>query len=522
MLKNTNYSKKQLIKNFLITAKKYAAETGCPAYKMPRRYMRKNSKIPTAHYELVWDTYGAAKEAAFPEYRANTAENVSKLKELRNNATGFAAPNQKRFIVTSVVEGAAINKKFLAAIRHYCKVKDARPVFLWSKGLCKNDRFTEDVLREVAPLYTSFIFSDKLIAKDLCLRAQQKDPLSGLDYLAAGDSSLIIASTKHAYRSLPRPMGKVPHSLWATATLSEPGYKETATDSIASLSNTLGALIVEIESPTRFYIRPVTFIKDGFVDLGVKYTANSAKKVRCLGAILGDLHIPEEDSNFVAGAIDQINTLKAEKVFIHDLLSINSVNHHNLHEYLTRAKMPTTNLDTELQLCKTLVDKYTKQIHKKANIYIVASNHDAFIRKWLNTGEFIKDTQNARIGAEFFIKCLDGINPVEEYLHNKRLSFLKARQSLVVGGWECGFHGHAGSGGSRGSLSNFAKTFEKIIVAHHHAPGISKGAIQVGTLSRLNLPYLSGGTTAWLPASAFIYEDGSAQLITHIDKKWKL
>lgn len=514
----TTYSKERLLKNFVTTAKKYAKETGSSEYCMTRNYFRKHSSIGYGYYDHYWDNYQALKLAGFPNYK----EDIQSLASVRSHAIGRATPKQKRFIVTSVVEGAPVNDKFLKAIRYYCDVTNATPVFLWSKGLRKGDKFNDATLRKVAPLYTTFVFSNKLVAQDLCVRAQQKDPLSGLDYLATGEASLIIAATKHAYRSLPRPMDKVPHSLWATATVSEPNYKETATDSIASISNTLGALIVEIESPTRFYIRPVTFVKDGFVDLGVKYTGTSAKKVKCLAAVLGDLHIPEEDPDFVAGAIDQINTLKAERVFIHDLLSINSVNHHNLHEYLTRAKMPTTNLNSELKLCKELVNKYTKQIHKKANIYIVASNHDAFIRKWLNTGEFIKDTQNARIGAEFFLKCLDGINPVEEYLNNPRLTFLKARQSTTVAGWECGFHGHAGSGGSHGSLSNFAKTFKKIIVAHHHAPGISKGAIQVGTLSKLNLPYLSGGTTAWLPASAYIYEDGSAQLITHIDKKWRL
>lgn len=512
------YTREELIRHFKDAAEKFNRTTGKPNSAITRDFFRDITKIPYGNYALLWNTFADLRAEVFPD----TKNNEERLAKLRTSCVGYAEKGQSRYIVTSVVDGANINKPFLRAIQNYCRIKKAKPVFLWSKGLYQHDRFTEEQLMELGQLYTSFTFSSKLVAMDLCIKPQQKDPLTGLDYLATGESSLIVASTKQAYRSLPRPTGKVPHSLWSTGTLSEPKYSDTACGTLAYAYNTLGALVVEVESATRFYIRPVMFIKDGFVDLGVKYTGDSAKPIACTGAILGDLHIPEEDPEFVAAAIDQINTLKAQNVFIHDLLSINSVNHHNLHEYLARAKMPMTNLKAELGLCKRKLMQYLKKIHKKASIFVVSSNHDAFITKWLNNGDFIKDTENARIGAEFFLKCLDGINPIESYLNLSRLRFLSSRQSKVVNGWECAFHGHAGSGGARGNLSNFAKTFSKVIIAHRHAPGINKGAIQVGTLSKLDLPYLTGGTTAWIPASAFIYADGSAQLITHIDRKWKL
>ena len=163
-------------------------------------------------------------------------------------------------------------------------------------------------------------------------------------------------------------------------------------------------MIVEIEDEKRFYIRPVQFIKDGFVDLGIKYFPNGTKTVSCEAAILGDLHIPEQDPVFTNAAIDQVNFLKSKSVFIHDLLSINSVNHHNLHEYLARAKMPFTSLEDELKTCKKLVRQYVDRISGKSKIYVVASNHDnAFIVKWLNNGAKPTDTVKSLLSKEGLI-----------------------------------------------------------------------------------------------------------------------
>ena len=130
----TTYSKERLLKNFVTTAKKYAKETGSSEYCMTRNYFRKHSSIGYGYYDHYWDNYQDLKLAGFPNYEED-------IRLIRSHAVGHATPKQKRFIVTSVVEGAPVNDKFLKAIRYYCDVNKATPVFLWSKGLRKNDKF---------------------------------------------------------------------------------------------------------------------------------------------------------------------------------------------------------------------------------------------------------------------------------------------------------------------------------------------------------------------------------------------
>lgn len=513
--------KKQITKEILIEDIKTQAEVYFKkygSYDIPRDSYRRMTRYGHA-YDKFFRTFVDFKIAA-----GLASPEVKRVKREEHNIIKKGKIGKARYVVSSIVEGAPYSQQFIDSIMTYCNKNNAKLILLWSKGLSKKDGFDEEIYKDLEPyLTTQFKFNTKLSAIDFMLAPTQLLPLSGLSRFGAGDSSLIVASTKQHMESIPRPAGKIPHLLWSTGTVSLPRYNNTRTGALARQDNTLGALIVEIEDEKRFYIRPVQFVKDGFVDLGIKYFPNGTKTISCEAAILGDLHIPEQDPIFTNAAIDQVNFLKSKSVFIHDLLSINSVNHHNLHEYLARAKMPFTSLEDELKICKKLVKQYVDRINGKTKIYVVASNHDnAFIVKWLNNGDFIKDTENAKIGAEFFLKLLDDRNPIQEYLGIRRLHFLDSRKSKVVSGWECGFHGHAGSNGAKGSINNFAKTFEHVVVAHSHSPGIRRGAVQVGTQSKLDLPYLKGGTTSWLPANCFIYEDGSMQLVTYIDNKWRL
>ena len=428
----------------------------------------------------------------------------------------------KKYIVSSVVEGAPINWNFLKAMEIYAEKNNASVVLLWMRGVYKGDHFsTKEIDRIKKYLVSEFRFNSKLLAKDFMLHPAQKHPITGLGQYAQNTESLICASTKQDLKVIPRQRGKTPHSIHTTGTISVPNYSKTRIGCIAQQDNRLGALIVEIPDNTNFFIRQVQWYDSEFVDLGIRYTKSGCSSAECEAMILGDLHLGEEDPIALATTLDQIKTLKPKKIFIHDVASNNSINHHEAGNCIAKAlrKGVSQTLEKEWIYVKDMLYKIRNFIPKSTSIYIVPSNHDDFILKWLKTGEFIKDPENAKIGAKLFLLVLDGKNPMAECLRVPGIRFIGKDEGVKVEGWVCSEHGHLGNNGSRGNIKSYINSFDKAFIGHSHTPQISGNIWQVGTLSKLTLPYTSGASS-WMHANGVIYKNSHAQMLVFIGDQW--
>lgn len=435
------------------------------------------------------------------------------------NSKGY---KKQRYIVTSIVEGAPINNDFYSALKLYADKNNAKLLMLWMRGVLKTDMFSSEEMREYEPyLITGFKFNSNLEARDFLLHPAQQLPLTGLDRFGSKKTSLIISSTKQMMTSVPRPKNTLPHVLWTTGTVSVPEYSKTRNGSLAKQDNMLGALIVEVESDKKFYIRNVEWMKDCFVDLGKAYYKDKIKDIGCEAMVLGDIHSQEIDNLSLENALQQVNYLGAKKIFLHDLVSFNSISHHNEGKYLTKTFIPheANTLRKELDIAK----KMLKHIHKtvRSSIIVVQSNHDDFLYRYCDEGFFLKDAHNAVLGAECFIKYTKKRNPIQDYIKINSIKFLKQDESYKVCNIECGIHGHHGANGAKGSPNGFRKSYDKIILGHSHQPKIVNGIYYVGTLSKLTLSY-NKGSSSWLPANCAIYENGSRQLLIWIEDNWKM
>lgn len=436
--------------------------------------------------------------------------------EIKRNATS------KRYIVASVVEGAPIVSGFLEAMENYAQLNKAQLILLWMRGVYKGDRFSLTELNRVRPYLTSEIrFNTKLIAKAFLIHPAQKYPVSGLEEYAQDNDSLICASTKQCLQVVARPKGKVPHAIYTTGTISKPQYSKTRVGCIAEQDNKLGALVVEIKDSKNFFIRPVQWIDNGFVDLGVKYTRNGQEAVACEAMVLGDLHLTEEDPVAIKSTMDQLSFFKPKNIFIHDVLSNNSINHHEKDNCVFKCTLPEKfdSLEKELNYGKMKLTELRNFVQKDANIFIVPSNHDDFIRKFCNDGLFLKDSKNAVMGAKCFIALVDKKNPLDVYCHVDGVTYLPKDSTYKIEGWELAEHGHLGTNGARGSAKSFMKSHNKVIIGHSHTPKIIGNVWQVGTLSKLSLSYTSGASS-WMHANCVVYTGGYTQMILFISGDW--
>lgn len=506
-------TKEVLIKDLQEWAKKYHKKFG--TFNVTRNYYRKHSKYSETDIENFFPT--------FSEFKENALSLTDTFKRVDNDIVRSSETSKGKYLVSSVIEGSRYNKDFLQAMINFCKEEKAKLILLWVRGVRKEDSFTSEEYESLKPyLATEYTFNSKLSAIDFMLYPTQILPLTGLNRFGTKDSSLIVASPKQHMESVARPKGSTPHILWSTGTISIPRYSKTRAGSLAKQDNVLGGLVVEIEGPKRFFIRPVQWIGDGFVDLGKKYLKNSTSIVKARAMVWGDLHAPNEDKQALKLAIEQAKFVKAENIFLHDVCSFESINHHNKHKYLTRSMLQDTSktLKGELNYTRELLKNITSQFPKNTNFYIVHSNHDNFIKKYLEDGDFIKDTPNAVMGAKMFIDLAQKKNPLE-YIGNSRTTFLEEDGSFKIEGIELGLHGSETVNGGRSSIRSFGRTQDKAVIAHSHSPNIFFSVYQVGTLSNLELGY-NKGLSSWLNANAIIYEGGYVQMIVYVDGKWRI
>lgn len=506
--------KQQIISEYLKLHEQYFKETG--RANLPRKVYRLRTNVSEDRVRLHFGGYKGLRNASMKKLKSQSREDV----DIKLNADQTI---NQRYIVSSIVEGSPINKSFFNALKLYCKKNNARLLLLWMKGVYKNDRFNQAELKQFEPyLVTNFKFNKNLEARDFLLSPLQMLPLSGLDRFGSKKTSLIVASTKQMMTSVPRPKLETPHIVYSTGTISVPTYTTSRNGALAKQDNKLGALVVEVVSDKYFYIRNVEWLNNCFVDLGKAYYEDKVKKMDCKVMVWGDLHLGEECPTALRSSLNQAKFFKPDQIFLHDLISFNSISHHNFGKYLSKVfvKEKINTLQKELQYAKDQLDFINHSVDSE--LVVVSSNHDEFLFKYCNSGQFLKDTPNAILGAKCFIKYEMGINPIEDYMNMKDVIFLQRDQSYKVKDIECGIHGHDGANGAKGSPMGFRNSYDKIIVGHSHSPKIINDVYYVGTLSRLNLSY-NRGSSSWLHANSVIYDNGGRQLILWVESEnWKM
>jgi hypothetical protein len=182
----------------------------------------------------------------------------------------------------------------------------------------------------------------------------------------------------------------------------------------------------------------------------------------------------------------------------------------------------------------------------------VDSNHEYFIRKWLlnfdpakcedfdNIELFytlklavLKDLRGDNLRScgdqgfsfiELLLKTVAGLKDSVNYSEDdlkmlEEFTFLRTDESYEIMNTECGWHGHAGPNGRRGSKHAFKFVTEKSTIAHLHSPSIESGCHVVGTSTKLDLGY-NQGPSSWAHTHGIIYPHGGRTLVTMSDGKF--
>lgn len=364
----------------------------------------------------------------------------------------------------------------------------------------------------------------------------QTHPLAGLDTVN-GRKSSIFPHVKMEMRSIATLPSEPVKLQYSTGAVTKLNYIKKRAGFIAEHYHTFGALIVEVQSDGNWWVRQLH--SDGNGNLQ-DWTRRVTKGVvsdghRIEGMQPGDVHASEIDpevkriiwgENGTGGLIDE---LKPKYQFYHDLFSMRSRSHHEMHDFYRMYEKHMRSEESVWEEIETTARFVREADRPFCKAVVVRSNHDIHLEKWLATADFREDYMNARFFLEATLAKIEAMERADnrfmvlEWALRKAnipasVKFLVEDEPFVTcakygGGIENGMHGHLGPRGARGSPQNISKIGRRSNIGHFHAAGIYHGTYVAGTCSVLKLPYTKGPSD-WTHSLVITYPNGKRSVIT--------
>lgn len=440
----------------------------------------------------------------------------------------------KNFVITTAVTGMPVHSKFYQNLKYYCKKNKALLLVLPSSDPAIKGWELDGALATENIVFDDLELNSNLFISTFKTSAKQTNPLTGIKRIGQRERSMIVASTKQFLEYVPVSNDKMSHALMTTGALTLPRYRTTdrymsqRTAYIAEFDHKIAAIIVNIKDKNTFQFRQIQaeYSTGFFIDAGKYYKINKVEDTRPEGIVLGDIHVGETDPVKMKASEDMIRTLKPRRIFLHDVFDGASISHHTKDQHLTRSKMDLT-LKQELEMTKTELERLAKAHPYVEEWIIVRSNHDDFIDRYLQTGEYTKDHKNSKMAHAIALAKLESsCMAFEEGLKllgfkNKKFKFLHINESYKIAGLEHGTHGHLGLNGSRNaSNASLEIGYGAGTYAHSHTAGILREVYRVGTSTFLRVGY-NHGSSSWTHTDGVTYKNGSRQLINIINGSWK-
>jgi hypothetical protein len=444
-------------------------------------------------------------------------------------------------VFTQAIQGAEVFEPFLLALENFQARRKAKLCIFPGKAHLKplsDDEYPLDsrlFKNHSDDIYRQVEVNKFLSAADLDIRPYIADPLSGLSGLGAEECrSYIIAHTTQRMKTLPNEIGSHPRIQQCTGALTLPLYRNNKSGILGDKRHVIGAVIVDV-AVNKFIPAAVQSDTDGsFIYNGVRYNPDGTiETVRPEAIIRGDDHVGFEDPKANSAVDEIVAELMPKSIFVHDILDAASVSHHRERSIIQTLSVPhhIKTLELELAECRRFLQEINRKKPKDCKIYIVPSNHNEHLHRYLDERRWVDDKMNIKKAAELFHHWINegkdpliyGVDPKEEL----GVWIRRGDKAIRIAGVVVSTHGDKGPKGARGSIRGEYVSFGLSSAGHSHSPEKLGGATRVGTLSSLDLDYTIGAPSDWAHAIEAIYKgrDGKTplrQLMLVIDGEWRL
>ena len=433
--------------------------------------------------------------------------------------------------------GKEVNKPFVDSIRNYAKRNNALLLVLPCEDVASRGKKADPIDLNAELNDFKVVFKDTYLNRNLCLctlkmSAKQINPLTGLDRLTtAREASIIVASPKIFLKYVPNMHYDIPPALMTTGAVTvndydNDRYMSKRTSILAENDHAYGVVIVEVEDDHIFHFRHVQASEDGsLTDLGIEYHPDGTiSEMKDTVMVMGDSHTGYHDKELHYTTMNAAVNLNVSKIVLHDVFNGTSITHHDIGKNITRAvKAQEGRLGLELEC--VAVKNYIENIEKHGmEVFIVDSNHDDMLYKYLERGGYMSDPINHKFSLKLAAQAIDGVNPLRYAietllgLKNNVTHWLETDRSCKFYGVEVSEHGHRGANGSRGRAQIYNNGIGNCVTAHTHSASILRNTYCVGTVGLMDMGY-NKGLSSWTRTCCLIYKNGTKQLINFIPDK---
>lgn len=465
----------------------------------------------------------------------------------------LVAPDSKRewaagstHVFTCAQNNTKLHDNFWDSLMHYVDAHDATlhvSKFLYmTTGLASSNakpgtrKAQEDVWYDprIIP-YTSDkslqIAKDLVWCGELNIIPTRVHPISTLKTYTQGASG-IIPHVKMRMDSVPRLANSDPVFMYTTGTVTQRHYIQRVAGQVAEFHHVFGAMVVEIDEDGIWYARQINATTDGtFYDIDTLWTPNGPddESARLKAITHGDLHgykIDTEVFNTVfqlGGIVDQL--LPKEQYF-HDTIDFMPRNYHNIKDPHHLWEMKHTNYDSVEGEFDYSANLLRKAYRPWCRMYVVTSNHDQALLKWLKDTSAFYDVENVAFWLKVNLDTYNEIKAGFPPMPFKNIMTKKAKErgmSLKILGEDdshfiigtdiqAALHGHLGPNGARGSPLNL-RVVGKANTGHTHSAGIVDGIYTAGVYGKLDMGY-NKGPSAWSHSFIVTYPNDKRAIFT--------
>lgn len=455
-------------------------------------------------------------------------ELLKKAKKKKHNES------KKRFLITSAQNATPIHEKFVEHLEAYAEFIDAEilvipfryknPTSIFSESN-KEDDWWDKKIEKYLTLNRHNLNKGISILSDIKIQPTASVPLQGLEGIT-GEHSSVVGHPRLELKTIPVMEGCRPKILFTTGACTKENYTDSKSGSVGAFHHSIACAIVEIKDEEIYFFRQISANSKGeFIDLYYHVKDGVVNREDSIEAIIfGDIHVAHCNQKIIEKTQkDLFSKLKPKAVFLHDIIDSESISHHDANDPFVLHKKEidgTNSLAKEINSMITWLKPF-----EKYNTYIVKSNHDEHIDKFLRITDWRKmpTLKNAIPYMEYSMATLKGEAPngIVPYIINKHYPKIKClghNDNVTIKGYLCSIHGHNGASGSRGSLQQYSRLSSKSITGHSHTIGRIGGAVSVGTSTHLRLSY-NIGASAWINAHGIVNRLGKFQHIVFFNTK---
>lgn len=462
-------------------------------------------------------------------------------------------PN-KAFIFTSAQNNTHIHKGMLATLEVISKRLDAPIIvgsFTYERGayqkLQKGDSWYAPEIRSYIRDTSLQISEDLVWCGELNISPTASNPISGLQNYT-GTASCIIPHAKVNLESIASPKGATTKMVYTTGCITQSNYLQKKAGQKAAHHHIYGALLVEIDKDGVWFARQlIAESSTGHIyDLDTYYTPKGfITKQRAEGINWGDIHAEklcpivgavsfgvvtkgEGELPYPVAGPNMLDDLMPRYSFSNDLTDFKVRNHHNRKDPLFKVSMMYQKTE-EVSFGLKQAGRFLELTQRPwCQAVVVNSNHDAALRKWAVEELWGDDPVN----AEFLLSCqLKLVQAVKRNDFNfcifedsvkslngniDSVKFLRLDEGFKIcgdHGIQCGYHGHTGNNGARGSTQSYRLAGERFNLGHQHSAGIKDGVYVAGVSAVMNMGY-NVGMSGWSQSHIVTYANAKRAIIT--------